>query len=112
MPPGLREAVAARERDLLGRRRHFHAEPELAFQEVDTARVIADHLRDFGLEVTTGVARTGVVGTLSGERPGKSVLVRADMDGLPIEERSGLAYRSIRPGVMQACGAAANASST
>ncbi|TMD14217.1 MAG: amidohydrolase [Chloroflexi bacterium] len=104
VPPGLREAVAARERDLLGRRRHFHAEPELAFQEVDTARVIADHLRDFGLEVTTGVARTGVVGTLSGERPGKSVLVRADMDGLPIEERSGLAYSSIRPGVMQACG--------
>ena len=84
VPPGLREAVAARERDLLGRRRHFHAEPELAFQEVDTARVIADHLRDFGLEVTTGVARTGVVGTLSGERPGKSVLVRAGMDGLPV----------------------------
>jgi amidohydrolase len=104
MPPGLREAVAARQRDLIGRRRHFHAEPELAFEEVETARVIADHLRGFGLEVSSGVGRTGVVGTLKGGRPGRSVLVRADMDGLPIEERSDLPYRSIHRGVMQACG--------
>src|SRR5207248_108479 len=75
-----------------------------AFQEVETGRVIADHLREFGLEVRTGVARTGVVGDLKGGRPGRGVLVRADMDGLPIEERSGLSYRSVHPGVMQACG--------
>jgi amidohydrolase len=100
----LRQAVAARERDLVGRRRHFHAEPELAFKEAETARVIADHLSRFGLEVSTGVARTGVVGNLEGGRGGRRVLVRADMDGLPIEERSGLPYSSIRGGVMQACG--------
>ena len=66
--------------------------------------MIADHLREFGLEVQTGIGKTGVVGDLKGGRPGRGVLVRADMDGLPIEERSGLPYSSIRPGVMQACG--------
>ena len=104
MPPELREAVAARQRDLVGRRRRFHAEPELAFQEVETARVIAEHLREWGLKVQTGVARTGVVGTLRGGRPGRGVLVRADMDGLPLEERSDLPFKSTHPGVMQACG--------
>ena len=104
MPPELRDAVLARHRDLVGRRRHFHAEPELAFHEVETARVIAEHLHQWGLEVQTGVAGTGVVGTLRGGRPGRGVLVRADMDGLPIEERSDLRFKSTRPGVMQACG--------
>jgi amidohydrolase len=104
MPPEVREAILSRQRDLIGRRRHFHAKPELSFKEVETARVIADHLRDWGLAVQTGVASTGVVGTLTGGRPGKRVLVRADMDALPLEERSELAFRSIRNGVMHACG--------
>jgi amidohydrolase len=100
----LRKEVEARRNDLLGRRRHFHAEPELAFQEVKTAQVIADHLKRFGLEVQTGVAKTGVVGTLRGGRPGPGVLVRSDMDALPLHEKSDLRYRSIHDGVMQACG--------
>jgi amidohydrolase len=100
----LREAVESRHKDLLGRRRHFHAEPELAFQEIKTAQVIADHLERWGLEVKRGVARTGVVGTLRGSLPGPSVLVRADMDGLPLREKSDLPFRSTHDGVMQACG--------
>ncbi|HYM50307.1 MAG TPA: amidohydrolase [Candidatus Limnocylindrales bacterium] len=104
MPTALKEAVERRVKDLVGRRRHFHAEPELSFQERETARVIADHLGQWGFEVQTGVASTGVVGSLRGGRPGKGVLVRADMDGLPLEERSELPFRSIHRGVMQACG--------
>jgi amidohydrolase len=100
----LRSAVEARRRDLLGRRRHFHAQPELAFQEKKTAAVIADHLKEWGFEVQTGVAQTGVVANLRGTRPGRGVLVRADMDGLPIKEEGGLPFRSLSDGVMHACG--------
>jgi amidohydrolase len=100
----LRSAVEARRRDLLGRRRHFHAQPELGFQEKKTAAVIADHLQEWGFEVQTGVAQTGVVANLRGTRPGRAVLVRADMDGLPIEEEGDLPFRSTNDGVMHACG--------
>src|ERR687888_1355789 len=81
-------------------RRHLHAHPELAFQEHDTARFIAERLRSHGLEVRSGVAQTGVVGLLRGGRPGRTVLLRADMDALPIQEENEVEYRSTRPGVM------------
>lgn len=100
----LSDAIKAREGELIARRRQFHAEPELSFQETRTAQAVADHLRRLGLEVQTGVAGTGVVGTLSGARPGPGVVVRADMDGLPLQERSTLPFRSTRDGVMHACG--------
>ena len=89
---------------LIEDRRYFHQHPELAFQEENTARVVAQRLRELGLEVRTGVGRTGVVGVLRGGRPGRTVLLRADMDALPIEEENDVPYRSQNPGVMHACG--------
>jgi amidohydrolase len=100
----LHAEIEARQQDLLARRRRFHAEPELAFQEVKTAGIIAEHLERWGLEVTTGLAKTGVVGTLRGGRPGRGVLVRADMDALPLTESSQLPFQSTNQGVMHACG--------
>jgi len=85
-------------------RRDFHRHPELGFQEVRTAGIVARELLEMGLEVQTGVAGTGVVALLRGKRPGRVVLARADMDALPINEESGAAYASQTPGVMHACG--------
>jgi amidohydrolase len=85
-------------------RRHLHAHPELGFQEWETSKFVADRLRGLGLEVRTGIAETGVVGTLRGAKPGKTVLLRADMDALPIEEENDVPYRSQSAGVMHACG--------
>lgn len=85
-------------------RRDFHRHPELGFQEVRTAGVVAQELQGLGLEVKTGVAQTGVVALLEGIRPGPAVLVRFDMDALPIQEETGVEYASQTPGVMHACG--------
>ena len=88
-------------------RRDFHEHPELAFQEVRTAGIVADRLRALGVEdVRTGIAQTGVTGLIRGRRPGagKTVLLRADMDALPILEENDVEYRSQTPGVMHACG--------
>ena len=85
-------------------RRDFHQHPELGFQEVRTAGIVARELSALGLEVTTGIAKTGVVALLEGERPGPVVLLRFDMDALPIQEATGAAYSSQNPGVMHACG--------
>lgn len=73
-------------------RRHFHQHPELSNREFETAAYIADFLRGLDIEVTTGVAHTGVVGVLRGGRPGPVVGLRADMDGLPVPSRVGLPY--------------------
>jgi amidohydrolase len=85
-------------------RRALHRHPELAFQEQETARRVTDVLREAGLEVRSGLATTGVVGVLRGPRPGRTMLVRADMDALPVEEAPGRPYGSLTPGVMHACG--------
>ncbi len=85
-------------------RRELHAHPELSNREEKTGRFVAERLRALGLEVRYPVARTGVVGVLRGGRPGGVVALRADMDALPIEEKTGAAYRSQSPGVMHACG--------
>jgi amidohydrolase len=85
-------------------RRHLHAHPELGFCEVETAGFVAERLRALGLEVQTGVARTGVVALIRGARPGRTVLLRADMDALPIQEENDVPYASRNPGVMHACG--------
>jgi amidohydrolase len=85
-------------------RRDFHAHPELGFQEVRTAGIVAKELTNLGLEVHTGVGGTGVVALLEGAKPGPVVLVRADMDALPILEETGAPYASQNPGVMHACG--------
>ncbi|SET90852.1 amidohydrolase [Hymenobacter actinosclerus] len=93
-------------------RRDLHEHPELGNQETRTAALVADHLRKLGLEVQTGVARTGVVALLKGGRPGPVVALRADMDGLPVTETTGLPfaskvrtdYNGQQVGVMHACG--------
>lgn len=85
-------------------RRDFHQHPEKGFEEKRTAGIIAQYLTDLGLEVKTGIAGTGVTGLLRGGRPGRTVLLRADMDALPLQEKNAAPYRSINDGVMHACG--------
>ncbi|MEI2689947.1 MAG: amidohydrolase [Anaerolineae bacterium] len=85
-------------------RRDFHRHPETAFEERRTAGIVAEHLARLGLEVQTGVGQTGVVGILEGARPGPTVMVRFDMDALPIHEETGLPFASQNPGKMHACG--------
>ena len=85
-------------------RRDFHRHPELGYQEVRTAGIVARELQSLGLEVTTGIAQTGVVALMEGALPGPVVLMRFDMDALPIVEETGAAYASENPGVMHACG--------
>ena len=90
--------------EVVADRRFLHQHPELAFQEEETARYVAERLRSLGIETRTGIAKTGVVGLLRGSQPGKTVLLRADMDALPIDELNDVPYKSQTPGVMHACG--------
>lgn len=93
-------------------RRDFHQNPELSNREFKTAEKIAAHLNSLGMEVETGVAKTGVIGVLKGNRPGKVVALRADIDALPVTERNDLPFKSevvteflgTKTGVMHACG--------
>jgi amidohydrolase len=85
-------------------RRDFHRFPELGFQEVRTAGIVASELRKLDLEVTTGVGKTGVVASIEGSMPGPVAMLRFDMDALPIHEATGAAYASEKAGIMHACG--------
>jgi amidohydrolase len=85
-------------------RRDFHMNPELSFQEVRTPKKIAEYLRSLGVEVKTGVGGRGVVGTIRGGKPGKTIALRADFDALPIYDEKEVSYKSTVPGVMHACG--------
>lgn len=85
-------------------RRDLHRHPELSFQEYRTAGIVAEILEKAGIEVRRGVAETGVIGVLRGAADGPCVALRADMDALPIEEKTGAEYASASPGVMHACG--------
>jgi len=85
-------------------RRDLHRIPELGYSEEKTSAYVANYLRREGLDVTTNIARTGVVGLLESGRPGLCLLIRADMDALPITEETGLPFASEHPGVMHACG--------
>lgn len=93
-------------------RRHLHQHPELSNREVNTAKMVADHLRSLGIEVTENVAKTGVVGLLKGGKPGPVIALRADMDALPVPERVDLPFKSTVTAeylgqtvpVMHACG--------
>ena len=93
--------------DLIATRRDLHEHPELAFEEVRTSGIVAQRLQRLGLEVQTGVAKTGVIGYLRGSasKPGaKTIAIRADMDALPIQELNEIDYRSQTNGKMHACG--------
>lgn len=92
------------EAGLIDIRRDLHAHPELAFEEHRTAGVVARELARLGVEHRTGVGRTGVVGHIEGGRPGPMLVIRADMDALPIAEQTGLPFASENPGKMHACG--------
>ena len=105
-------AYAAVEDKVIEWRRDIHQNPELSNREFKTAEKVANHLKSLGIEVQTGIAHTGVVGILKGDKPGKVVGLRADMDALPVTERNDLPFRSqVRTeflgeetGVMHACG--------
>ena len=98
-----REARRLRDQ-LVGWRRDFHRHPELGFEEVRTAGIVARELAGLGYRVQTGVAKTGVVGLLEGSGPGPVVMLRFDMDALPIQEANEVEYASTLPGKMHACG--------
>lgn len=85
-------------------RRDFHMHPELGYSEIRTGGIVAKELEALGIEVTKGVGKTGVVGYLEGSKPGPTILLRFDMDALPITEETGKEYASTNPGVMHACG--------
>ena len=85
-------------------RHQLHMNPELGFQEYETSKLIATELENLGIEVTRNVAKTGVVGLIKGEHPGKTVALRADMDALRINEEGDYEFKSKNPGVMHACG--------
>ncbi len=111
MKDTIRDAVTSKRDDLVALRRQLHAVPELAFKEVQTSALIAARLRAAGLKVETGVGRTGVVAVLDGtprqaqgaRSPGPTLMVRADIDGLPVRELTGLPFAS-QNGAMHACG--------
>jgi amidohydrolase len=90
--------------DLIRIRRDLHQHPELRFEERRTAALAAATLRALGYDVTEGLGITGVAGVLSGGKPGRTLLLRADMDALPITEAGDAPYKSRTPGVMHACG--------
>ena len=106
------QKVRALEPKIIAWRRDIHQNPELSNREVRTAKLVADQLRKLGIEVKTGVAKTGVVGLLKGGKPGPVVALRADMDALPVTEESDLPFKSTvkteylgqQVGVMHACG--------
>ncbi len=100
----LLETLHARRTEHQRWRRHLHAHPETAFEEYKTAAFVAEKLREFGMEVETGIAKTGVVGTLTGQTSGGAIALRADMDALNMTERADLPHRSQTPGKMHACG--------
>jgi amidohydrolase len=100
----LQQAIHQLLPNMIAMRRDLHRHPELAFKEYRTSDILAKHLEGLGLEVARGIAETGVVGRLRTGRPGRTVMVRADIDALPITEASGAEYTSQNPGVHHACG--------
>lgn len=104
MSTALTATVVAVRDELIRDRRHLHAHPELGFEEHETSAYVAERLRSLGIETRTGVGETGVVGVIRGGSAGKTVMLRADMDALPVQEEGDKPYKSTRPGVMHACG--------
>ncbi|SKB94481.1 amidohydrolase [Dyadobacter psychrophilus] len=112
LPASIDQKAQSLEKKLVEWRRDFHQNPELGNREFKTAEKVANHLKQLGMEVQTGIAHTGVVGLLKGGKPGPVVALRADMDGLPVTERVDVPFKSTvnvdyngqKTGVMHACG--------
>jgi amidohydrolase len=102
--PNFKQEAEAIFDEMVQMRRDFHRHPELGFQETRTSGIVADRLSQLGLEVQQGVGQTGVVGLLEGARAGPTLLLRFDMDALPIQEETNAEYASQNPEVMHACG--------
>ncbi len=104
--PRLRDDIDEILPGVIADRRHLHQHPELGFQEFETAKFVAERLQAIGIqEIQTGIATTGLTGLIRGGKgPGKVVLLRADMDALPIHEQNDVEYKSLHQGVMHACG--------
>ena len=99
------EVVTPQERErLVEVRRRIHQHPELAYEEQATARLVRERLEALGFDPRTGVAETGVVAELAGSQPGPRIMLRADLDALPVQELNDVPYRSQHPGLMHACG--------
>ena len=106
------KAAQSIESKIVAWRRDFHQNPELSNRETRTAGIIAAHLKSLGLEVRTGIAKTGVVGILKGGKAGSTIALRADIDALPVTERTDVPFKSkarttfngVETGVMHACG--------
>jgi amidohydrolase len=96
--------VEREEEEIIQFRRDFHANPETGFDLERTSGKVANYLRSWGIEVETGIAKSGVVGIIIGAQEGKTVALRADMDALPITEENDIPYKSTVPGKMHACG--------
>ena len=96
--------IVAAQAELTEWRRDIHKHPELAFEESRTAEFVATQLESYGIEVTRGVGKTGVVGTLKVGDSNKAIGLRADMDALPMDEHNTFEHRSQTPGCMHGCG--------
>lgn len=100
----MKKGFSQLEQGIIDFRRELHRYPELSGKEVETARRIIDYLGPSRFELTTGIGGNGVKALLRGKKPGQTIALRADMDALPVEEKSDLPYRSRNPGIMHACG--------
>lgn len=90
--------------ELVEIRRHIHRNPELGFEEWETAKLVSEKISGLGLRVTKGVAKTGILAVLPREGSSRTIALRADMDALPVEEQNDVPYKSVNPGIMHACG--------
>ncbi len=99
----IKKEVQNLQEELIALRRDFHMHPELGYEEYRTSQIVYEYLKKLDMEVSK-VTKTGVVGLLRGNGEGKTVLLRADMDALPQEEKTGLPYKSVNKGIMHACG--------
>ena len=101
----IKALVKASEDYIIDRRRYYHAHPELSMKEVETTKAIAADLDALGIEYKTFLPdHTGIIGEIKGGKPGKTIMLRADIDALPVQEETGLPFASQNPGVMHACG--------
>ena len=97
-------SISKIKKEIIDNRRYFHKYPELSFEEYNTSKTIEKKLLDMNIDVKSGIAKTGLIGSIKGKKNGKTIALRADMDALPIQETSNISYKSVNKGVMHACG--------
>ena len=103
MKDGLKDDIRSLKGEMISLRREFHMYPELSMQEIKTAEKITSYLKNMGLEPKTGIAGTGISAIIEGKKQGKTIMLRADMDALPLHEKTNVDYASLNDGIMHAC---------